>query len=43
MNAIARLSTAMAEDPDLVEVDLNPIISSSNGTFAVDALVVVTP
>ncbi|HEY8847236.1 MAG TPA: acetate--CoA ligase family protein, partial [Candidatus Limnocylindrales bacterium] len=43
VNAIVRLSTAMAEDPNLVEVDLNPVISSPNGTFAVDALVVVTP
>jgi len=43
VNAIVRLSTAMAEDPNLVEVDLNPVISSPNGTFAVDDLVVVTP
>jgi hypothetical protein len=36
--AVARLGV---DRPDVVEVDLNPVISSSGGAVAVDALVVL--
>ncbi|HEX5824799.1 MAG TPA: acetate--CoA ligase family protein [Candidatus Limnocylindrales bacterium] len=39
--AIVRLGQAMVDDPDLVEVDLNPLISGPDRTAAVDALVVI--
>jgi acyl-CoA synthetase (NDP forming) len=41
IDAIVRLGQAMVEDPNLIEVDLNPVISSPDRTVAVDALVVV--
>jgi hypothetical protein len=41
IDAIVRLSEAMIAEPDLVEVDLNPLISGPAATAAVDALVVV--
>ena len=43
VDAIVRLSTAMVDDANLLEVDLNPLISGPNGTVAVDALVVESP
>ena len=36
--AVARL---LVEDPDIVEIDLNPVIASPDGAVAVDALVVL--
>ncbi len=38
--AIVALSRALVDDPTLLEVDLNPVISGPGGTAAVDALVV---
>ncbi|HEY8437085.1 MAG TPA: acetate--CoA ligase family protein [Candidatus Limnocylindrales bacterium] len=40
VDVIVRLSRAMIDDPTLLEVDLNPVISSPAATAAVDALVV---
>jgi acyl-CoA synthetase (NDP forming) len=37
---ICRLGRLMAERPAIVEIDLNPIIASSDGLVAVDALIV---
>jgi hypothetical protein len=37
---IVALGRALVDDPSLVEVDLNPVISGPAGTAAVDALVV---
>jgi len=41
VDAIVRLGRLMADDPTIVEVDANPVISGPRGTAAVDALVVV--
>ena len=38
---IADLSRLAVERHDLLEVDLNPVIASSDGAVAVDALVVL--
>ncbi len=38
--AIVALGRALVDDPSLLEVDLNPVISGPDGTAAVDALVV---
>jgi hypothetical protein len=38
--AIVALGQALLDDPTLIEVDLNPLISGPRGTAAVDALVV---
>jgi succinyl-CoA synthetase beta subunit len=38
--AIVALGQALLDDPTLIEVDLNPLISGPHGTAAVDALVV---
>jgi len=38
---IVTLSRVAIEGPDIVEVDLNPVIASADGAIAVDALVVV--
>jgi acyl-CoA synthetase (NDP forming) len=43
IDAIVALGRAMIDDPSLVEVDLNPLISGPAGTVAVDALVVTRP
>ncbi len=40
---IVTLSDAFGRDPSLLEVDLNPVISGTDRTAAVDALVVVDP
>jgi len=44
--AVADLIVALAglghARPDVVEVDLNPIVASANGAVAVDALVVLS-
>jgi len=37
---VSRLATILAEDADLLEVDLNPVVASPGGALAVDALVV---
>ena len=45
-DAVAELIVALSilgiERPDLVEVDLNPVVASPDGALAVDALVVLT-
>jgi len=41
VDAIVRLGRLLVDDPDVVEVDANPLISGPAGTSAVDALVVV--
>ena len=38
---VVGLSVLGIEGPDLVEVDLNPVIASAGGAVAVDALVVL--
>jgi hypothetical protein len=38
--ALGRLGV---ERPDVLEVDLNPVLASADGALAVDALVVVEP
>jgi acetate---CoA ligase (ADP-forming) len=38
---IVRLSGLAVDRPDLIEVDLNPVIASADGVVAVDALVVL--
>ena len=38
---IVALSRLGEERPDIVEVDLNPVIASTSGALAVDALVVI--
>jgi hypothetical protein len=38
---IAGLSRLVMDRPDLVEIDLNPVIASPDGAVAVDALVVL--
>ena len=38
---IVALSRLGDERPDIVEVDLNPVIASAGGALAVDALVVL--
>ena len=43
VDAIVRLGAAMVDDANLLEVDLNPLISGPAGTVAVDALVVEAP
>jgi hypothetical protein len=43
VDAIVRLGRLIADDPTIIEVDANPVISGPLGTAAVDALVVVTP
>jgi acetate---CoA ligase (ADP-forming) len=40
VDAIVALGRALVDDPTLVEVDLNPVISGPEATAAVDALVV---
>ena len=39
---LVALSVLVIERPDIVEVDLNPVIASSEGAVAVDALVVIS-
>jgi acetate---CoA ligase (ADP-forming) len=41
IEAIVRLGRLLVDDPTIVEVDANPLISGPGGTAAVDALVVV--
>jgi acyl-CoA synthetase (NDP forming) len=41
IDAIVRLGRLLADDPTIVEVDANPVISGPDGTAAVDALLVV--
>jgi hypothetical protein len=38
---VVALSRLAIERPDLLEVDLNPVIASTDGAVAVDALVVL--
>ncbi len=38
---IVGLSTLAADRPDIVEIDLNPVLAGPDGAIAVDALVVV--
>jgi hypothetical protein len=40
LDAIVALGRLLADDPTVVEVDANPVISGPSGTAAVDALVV---
>ncbi|MCI0346906.1 MAG: acetate--CoA ligase family protein, partial [Chloroflexi bacterium] len=40
-DVLVRLSNLGHERPDILEVDLNPIIASASGALAVDALVVI--
>ena len=37
---VSRVGAILADDPDLLEVDLNPVVASPAGAIAVDALVV---
>ena len=41
IDAIVRLGQLLVDDPTVLEVDVNPVISGPSGTAAVDALVVV--
>jgi hypothetical protein len=40
---IAAASRLIADDPDLLELDINPLIAGPGGAVAVDALVVLRP
>ena len=41
IDAIVRVGRLLVDDPEIIEVDANPVISGPGGTAAVDALVVV--
>jgi acyl-CoA synthetase (NDP forming) len=41
VDAIVRLSDLIVANPDIIEVDINPLISGPGGTAAADALIVV--
>ncbi len=41
IDAIVRLGRLLVDDPTILEVDANPVLSGPEGTAAVDALIVV--